>query len=148
MFKTHIAIAVFAILIFIPHIDYPLIFSIVALVASVLPDIDSFHSRVGNNIIAKPLQFMTKHRGIIHSLTMAVLISLIISFFSPLIALPFFLGYAIHVFTDSFTVDGIVPFWPYKGESKGFLKTGKYSEMALFVVFIVLDLVLTAILFF
>ena len=140
IWRTHLAITVFAILIFIPHINYPLIFSVVALFASLLVDVDNYCSLIGNRNIARPLQFFTKHRGIIHSLTFAIVLSLLISVFSPKLALPFFVGYGIHVFVDSFTKDGVQPFWPYKGESRGVLRTGSQSEAVLFLLFVLLDL--------
>lgn len=148
IWRTHLAITVFAILIFIPNISYPLIFSIVALFASLVVDIDSYCSLIGNKKIARPLQFFTQHRGIIHSLTFAIVLSLIISFFSPKIALPFFVGYGIHVFVDAFTVDGVQPFWPYKAESRGLLKTGRHSEAVLFLFFVLLDLFMAYLVFF
>ena len=140
IWRTHLAITLLFVLIFIPHINYPIIFSIVALLACLLVDIDTYYSYVGNVVLLRPLQFFTKHRGMIHSLTLAILLSILIALVSPEIALPFFLGYGLHVFVDSFTVDGIRPFWPYKGESKGLARTGAGFENIIFVVFLLLDL--------
>lgn len=142
IFRTHLVITIFAILIFIPLVEHKIIFGIVALISSSIPDIDTYFSRVGKNKFARVLQFFTKHRGMIHSITFAIFISLIISFIFPILGLPFFLGYSLHIFADSFTIDGVQPFWPYKKESKGFVKTGKYSELAVFIIFLILDFIL------
>ena len=142
------AITVFAILIFIPNIDYPIYFAAVALLACMLVDIDSYYSYVGNVAIFRPLQIFTKHRGMIHSITLAVILSILLLFLSPKIALPFFVGYGLHVFVDSFTLEGVMPFWPYKGESKGIMHTGKHSESVIFFFFVLLDLFMAFVVFF
>jgi membrane-bound metal-dependent hydrolase YbcI (DUF457 family) len=61
--------------------------------------------------------------------------------------LPFFLGYGVHLFADAFTLEGIKPFWPYSGVSKGFLKTGSYTETMLFVALVIVDIFVTAVIF-
>ena len=63
------------------------------------------------------------------------------------IAFPFFLGYSVHLFADSFTVDGIRFFWPFKARSAGLLKVGGATEHALFVGFCVVDLIMVFSLF-
>ena len=65
----------------------------------------------------------------------------------PVLALPFFLGYAMHLLTDSFTVEGIRPFWPFKSVSKGMLRVGGSIEQAIFIGFCIVDLVLLVSLF-
>ena len=44
--RTHLAITVFIIFIFFSHVEYPLIFALVCLIASLLPDIDTYFSKV------------------------------------------------------------------------------------------------------
>ncbi len=144
MSRTHIAIAIFAMLLFIKHVDYKVTFIFVTLIATLLPDVDCYFSKLGKKKIARPIQFITRHRGVFHSFTFAILISLILSLFplTSIFALPFFLGYGLHVLVDSFTVEGVHPFWPYKKISSGKLKTGKVSELSLFIFFIVVDALL------
>jgi len=148
--RTHLAIAIFIMLLFVKYINYnyKLSFIVIFLIATLLPDIDTYFSWIGSKKVARPIQFFTKHRGFIHSLTFAVIVSAIFAFFIPVIALPFFLGYSIHVFLDSFTVDGIQPFWPYDKISSGKIKVGKFSELSLFVFFVVGDILLFIFLFF
>lgn len=142
LIRTHLAIAVFAILLMIPHISNRFLFVAVVLIATFIPDIDSGFSTLGKEKISKVLQIFTKHRGIIHSFTLCIIISLILAFFLPQISLAFFLGYALHLITDSFTKEGITPFWPYSRTSSGYFKTGTRVETSIFLTFIILDLIL------
>jgi inner membrane protein len=143
LIKTHIAITVFGILLLILSVEHKIIFVAVALIATFLPDIDSRYSVIGKRKLNRILQFFTKHRGIIHSLVFLILITLILLFILPVAALGFFLGYGLHLFADSFTVNGITPFYPIsRKKTNGFIVTGKISERLVFIVFIILDVIL------
>ena len=144
MFRTHLAVGVFAALLFLPLVDNPLPFFIVVVIASILPDIDTPFSKVGKNVPAKVIQVTTEHRGFLHSLTFAILISLIISIFYPKIAFGFFLGFSTHLIVDSFTKKGITPFWPYSGVTKGIIPMNGVIEKGIFATFIILDVLLIA----
>jgi inner membrane protein len=137
--RTHIVIALALALLFLPHVNYKLIFFPVVLVCALLPDIDSPNSFLGSIKIFKPLQFAVKHRGIFHSFTLCILVALALAFFAPLLALPFFLGYSSHLIADSFTEEGIMPFWPWKRTTNGPVRTGGRREWFIFIGFIVLD---------
>jgi len=50
-----------------------------------------------------------------------------------------------HLFADSFTREGITPFYPSKKISKGFLKAGSFFEIGILIVFAFLDLFLAGI---
>jgi len=147
MIRTHLVITILAILLFLPHVSNQFIFIFVALIATALPDIDTGFSTVGKLKVSKAVQFLVKHRGIFHSFTFCVIISVIFAFFIPVLALPFFIGYALHLFADSFTIEGIKPFWPSKKVSSWKLRTGSYAETTLFVLFLVADLLLFIFLF-
>jgi membrane-bound metal-dependent hydrolase YbcI (DUF457 family) len=143
LIRTHLAMALFVIMLFLPHISVNIfIFIAVALVATLIPDVDSGFSTLGKNGIFKVLQMLTKHRGIFHSFTFCILISIILAFFMPSISLAFFLGYAVHLFADSFTQEGIMPFWPYSRTSSWHFRTGGRMETSLFLSFVVMDLIL------
>lgn len=141
--RTHLAIAVALALLFLPHINSSrLIFLVVIVISALLPDIDSSYSYFGRNKLLRPLQFISEHRGFIHSFTFCLFISLIFAFFVPVLTLPFFAGYASHLIADSFTVEGITPFWPSKKTMSGPLLTGGKGEYLIFICFAVLDLIL------
>ena len=140
--KTHLAIGLAVALYFLPYVNNEIIFILVVLISSTLPDIDSSFSSIGKRAIFKPIQETTKHRGILHTYTFAVALSMIFAFFIPVIALPVFIGYTSHLFADMFTIRGIKPFWPWKKISNGIVKSGGRIDQALFVAFALLDIIL------
>lgn len=140
LIRTHLAVTVLFILIFISYVNDKLSFVLVALIATFLPDVDVKSSKIGKKKVFRILQFFTKHRGIIHSFTFLFFITLFLVCFFPVIALPFFLGYSLHLLADSFTVEGIKPFYPLRKSSFGIIKTGSRGEVFVFVIFILADL--------
>jgi len=144
IWKTHLAIGLAVALYFSTRVSDPLLFIPVVLIASFFPDIDSRFSYIGRNMVSKPIQLAVSHRGVIHSYTACIFFSLLIAFFYPVFALPFFLGYSFHLFADSFTSQGIKPFWPLKAVSKGAVTTGGKIDTAIFYTFVLVDSVLLA----
>src|SRR4030042_2278338 len=142
LLKTHIAFAVFLIILFFGHVIHPWIFTAMVLAATILPDLDANLSSFGRHLIFKPLQLLTKHRGIVHSFSFAILISIILAVFWPILSLGFFLGYSVHLICDSFTRQGIQPFWPLKAKSYGFIASGGRIEETLFFTLIILNIFL------
>jgi membrane-bound metal-dependent hydrolase YbcI (DUF457 family) len=142
MIKTHLTVAIFFILLLLSQVEYSLAFAVVALVTTFIPDADTKFSSLGKKKILRPLQFFVKHRGILHSFTLLLILTLVFAFFVPVIALPFFLGYGLHIFLDSFTVDGVAPFYPYKKRIYGSVKSGSSTENFIFISFIIVDLIL------
>ena len=142
MYKTHIAIAVFFILLFISHAGYKIVFTLVSLIATMLPDVDSAFSKFGRAKAARVVQFFTRHRGFFHSFTFCIVVSVVLALFSPtvILALPFFLGYSVHLLADSFTSEGIRPFWPAKKRISWKVPVGSVVEKSIFVSFLVVDL--------
>jgi inner membrane protein len=140
LIRTHIAIVIFFILFFVPLVENQAVFVLITLVATFLPDIDSRFSKLGQRKIFRPLQFFVKHRDFFHSFTFLFLITLFFALFWPIAALPFFLGYGIHLLADSFTVEGIKPFYPYRKTSSWRVRTGRRLETSLFVFFVLADL--------
>jgi len=137
MYRTHLVFALFLGLIFFPYMQDKIFFIPVLLLSSMLPDIDCMHSKLGKHWIWRPLQWCIKHRGVFHSFTLCLLAALLISFTFPVIAFPFFLGYASHLFGDAMTNEGIRPWWPTKKELKGFFKTGGKVEKVVFICLLV-----------
>jgi len=140
MLKTHLAINILFILLFSSHVSNYYVFIPVALLATILPDIDTGFSSVGHMRLSKFIQFFVRHRGIFHSFTFCIIISVLLAAFIPMLALPFFLGYALHLFTDAYTQDGIKPFWPLKATSFWRIRTGSRIETTLFILFLIADL--------
>jgi membrane-bound metal-dependent hydrolase YbcI (DUF457 family) len=138
--RTHLAITVFLILLFWSSVNNSWALVLVSVIATYLPDIDSRYSRLGHRRIARVLQWFTKHRGMIHSFTFLLSVTVILVLFWPVVAFSFFLGYGSHLVADSFTKDGIRPFYPSKKKAKGFVKTGGRIEVGILVGFIIANL--------
>ncbi len=142
LIKTHLAITGFFVLLLLPFVSHKILFVILALVATYIPDIDLKDSKLGKKKIFRPLQIFVKHRGFFHSFSFLFLVTFVFVLFVPILALGFFLGYASHLFADSFTKDGIAPFYPWKRKSTGRIRTGGKVESSVFLVILILDLVL------
>lgn len=139
LLKTHLMIALFVVILFFQHVNNKITFIIMVMVATVIPDLDTNLSSWGRHSVFRPIQFFVKHRGVFHSITFALVVSFIISVFYPILSLGFFMGYALHIFCDSFTKEGVQPFWPIKAKSKGVLRSGGKVEETLFLVMILVN---------
>ncbi len=148
LLRTHLALAVLAILLFVRHVNNQLLFILVILIATMLPDIDTGFSTMGKFKGFRFLQFFVRHRGIIHSFTFCFVVSLILAVFFPTLSLAFFLGYSLHLFFDSLTKEGIIPFWPYSKKSYWRLRTGSLVETTIFLILLLLDLIIFIFMFF
>jgi inner membrane protein len=142
LIRTHLVITLFLVLLLIGYVNHSFLFLVVALLATYIPDIDTKNSKIGHHILFRPIQWLSRHRGMMHSFSFLILITLFISLFFPIVALGFFVGYASHLFADSFTIEGIRPFYPSKKRSSGNVITGSVSETNIFVIFLVIDIIL------
>jgi len=141
--RTHLAFAVMSVLLLIDDVNNKVVFAVVALACCLLPDIDCMHSYLGRRWFFRPLQWCVKHRNVLHSFTFVIIVSGIFAiFFLPVLALPFFVGYAGHLMLDSLTAEGIRPFWPSKQQISGGIRTGGKIEIGLFYFFIIVSVVL------
>jgi len=89
-----------------------------------------------------------KGRGLIHTYTFCMGISIVLAFFYPVLALPFFLGYSFHLTLDAFSTEGIVPFWPLTKKTSGKVRTGGSVDAAIFYILLLVDFALLVKLFF
>lgn len=147
LLKTHLMFAALLALLFINHINDKFVFVAMVFISTILPDLDTGYSSLGRHFIFRPLQVFVKHRGVIHSFSFAILVSIILTFFVPVISLGFFAGYSVHLLCDSFTREGIQPFWPFSPRSSGFILTGGRIEETLFFSLIFVNLILALIIF-
>ncbi|OIO81064.1 hypothetical protein AUJ84_01845 [Candidatus Pacearchaeota archaeon CG1_02_32_132] len=141
LLRTHLAIGIAVGLYFLPFVNYEFIFVPIILISSLLPDADVFFPKFRRKEFSNS-QKDTDPRGILHTYTFCVGVSIIIAFIYPIVALPFFMGYSFHLLADSFTKAGIRPFWPFKTRSTGVVKTGGIVEKLLFITFTIIDVVL------
>lgn len=142
LIKTHLAITAFFVLLLLPFVSHKIVFIVAALLVTYVPDIDTENSKFGKKKIFRPLQFFMSHRGFFHSFTFLILLTLVLLIFVPIIALGFFVGYSSHLLADSFTLQGITPFYPWKKKSSGRIRTGGKIETSILLAFIIVDLLL------
>jgi membrane-bound metal-dependent hydrolase YbcI (DUF457 family) len=145
LIRTHLSIVVAAIILILPNIDKLsniIIFSIVALFATLIPDIDNSYSFLGKYKVFRPLQFFVQHRGPLHSFSFMLVVFILLYFFHQISAFAFLLGFGLHLFLDGFTKKGIYPLWPYTKRLGWRMKTGGLFETVFFVAFVVTDVFL------
>ena len=66
MYKTHLALTILLVIMALPFLDVePILFLLVALIATLIPDIDHSNSKLGQKVPIVGMLF--KHRGIWHS---------------------------------------------------------------------------------
>ena len=140
LIRTHLVITALFVLIFLSSVQNKIVFVIVTLIAAVLPDIDSDSSIIGKRKIFRPIQFLFGHRGFLHSFTFLLLFTFFFVLFITVIAFPLFLGYSLHLFADSFTIQGIRPFYPLRKTYAGKFKTGGKIDLMLFISVLIIDL--------
>lgn len=142
-FRTHLIFSFLISLLIINSFDIQnkIVFIIIILLASALPDIDSYKSKVGKKIklISFLINIFLGHRGIFHSLFLIIPISIFIAIINPEIAAAFFIGYISHLVLDSLTPEGVMLFYPFsKKRIQGFIRTGSLFENMLFILLLVL----------
>jgi membrane-bound metal-dependent hydrolase YbcI (DUF457 family) len=138
--RTHLTATLLGILLLINSVEHKIIFVIAAFVATFIPDIDTAYSKLGKHKLFAPLRIFVRHRGFIHSFSFLILFTLILMLIFPTIALGFFLGYSLHLFFDSFTIEGIFPFYPWNKKISGKIKTAGKIEVGLFLILVLVDL--------
>jgi len=133
---THLVFAVFIGLLF----KFNLVVGLVCVIASLIPDIDTPKSKIGNKVkvLSWILNKVFGHRKLFHSLFFVGILSGIIWIFSFDVAFGFFMGYFSHLLIDGLNREGIRLFWPFKFKIKGFIKTGSFLEHILFFILVIL----------
>lgn len=138
MYKSHVALTILFVVILSPmlHIN-PILFLLVAVFATLLPDIDHANSKLGRKV---PLvSFFFKHRGFLHSLFPPIILYVVFAFIYEPIGIALFVGYVSHLIGDAVTEHGIRPFHPFsKLRIRGFLHTNSFGEKLLFFFIIFL----------
>jgi inner membrane protein len=146
---THLAFGFFSGLLLMDYfsIGNKYLFFVLVLFGAILPDIDTPNSKISHKIpvIPKVLNVFSKHRGIFHSVFIAILLGLFVSYFSKAYGIALFLGYGSHLLIDGLTKKGVNLLHPIsKLRISGPIETGKLWELVLLVVIvagIVLNLV-------
>jgi len=134
MFWTHLLfgflLGILGILYFRP--ENQILFMILALIGSALPDIDHPNSKLGRR--AGIIGLLFQHRGFFHSLFMLLILAVLGSLVSKGVYLyAVVIGFGSHLLIDSITREGIMPFHPlFKLRLRGPIYTGKTMELIIF----------------
>ncbi len=144
LFLTHLLFGILIVFVvkgFISGGNY-LVFFLLVLLGSVLPDIDVKGSKVNKwgGFVGSIISFFSRHRGFFHSLSFVVLIVLLMKlFFNEYYAFALLLGLAGHLFLDLMTKKGIMPLYPFSElKLKGWVKVGSWEEVMIQILLAVL----------
>jgi inner membrane protein len=142
LFRTHIVFSLAVYFLLTYFIAMPFYVLIFVLLATAFVDIDIKNSKAGNHWYLRPFQWITKHRGLLHSLLFGLLLSLIIASVSQWAGFGFFVGYVSHLLLDCLTKSGVALFWPLPFKIKGFVKSGGIVEQVVFVFLLLGNIVI------
>ncbi|MCK4649786.1 metal-dependent hydrolase [Candidatus Pacearchaeota archaeon] len=140
LFRTHIVFSLAVYFLLAYFLEMPFFVLGFVLFAMAFVDIDIKNSKFGNHWYFRPLQWMTKHRGVLHSLVACVFLSLAVGAISLWGGFGFFVGYVSHLFLDCLTRSGVKLFWPFNWKVRGFVKSGGIVEEVIFVLFLLGDI--------
>ena len=142
--RTHLVVGIGAVLYFldVAQLRNKLIFSVVVLIASLLPDLESAFFSTERRGIIRRFKMISPKQGILHTYTFCIAVAIFLALFFPVYAFPFFVGYSFHLFLDSFTPQGIRAFWPLKKRSKGYIHAGGKMDYMIFYILIIVDIAL------
>jgi inner membrane protein len=140
LFKTHIVFSLAVYFLLNYFIAMPIYTLIFVMLATAFVDIDIKNSKAGNRWYLRPFQFFTKHRGMLHSLIVGLILSLVIAAVNHWAGFGFFVGYLSHLLIDCFTKSGVALFWPFGWKINGFVKSGRIVEDVIFVLLLLGDI--------
>ena len=145
LFRTH---ALFALLIGTAVFQYfslnKFLFILLVIAGASIPDIDKGTSKINNTLkITKPISFMTRHRGIFHSIFSAILIpGAVFYYVNQTAGIALFIGYLSHILIDGLNYAGVNLIHPLqKLHISGFIETGSWQEHTLTIIFGILFII-------
>ncbi len=145
LFVGHVLLGLVVYLIFSPFFSAgnELIFFLVLMLGSLLPDIDEEHSKINqwSGIVGKVVAKIFPHRGFLHSLLFfGILAGLISYFWQSAYAVALLLGYLAHIIGDGISLSGVRVFFPFRVKIRGPLRVGSHAEMAITLLLFILVL--------
>ena len=142
-YYTHLAFSFLVGIFLIKYLSIynQILFIVLFMGFSLLPDIDKVQSKVSSKIkvVSFIVRFFLGHRGLMHSIWIPILLYLLVFMFSFEIAIAISFGYLSHLILDGLTPSGVKLLWPLKKKLKGFIRTGSLTEYLVFVLLIILD---------
>lgn len=142
LFYTHLLLGVVVFLLVKGRFSAGGGFFLVLLLGAILPDIDEYKSKINqwSGIIGKIISFLAKHRGIFHSIPLALFLFFVLSsVWNFHYGWALLIGYTTHLVGDGLTPMGVQLFYPFHSfKLKGPIKTGSIYEWIILVGLIVL----------
>ena len=144
LFKNHVllGIAFFLLLKDLLPGGNEVVFFLMVLLGSIFPDIDERESKMNqwSGLPGRIVAFFFPHRGLFHSLLLAVLLSALLAFYwNSHYALGLFIGYLSHLAGDAVTLAGVRPLYPFsKQRIRGPLRVGGIWEKVVYLLLIIL----------
>lgn len=119
-----------------------IVFFFLVLLGSIIPDLDEPRSKINQwlGIFGKIIAFFTRHRGILHSLVLYIIVFFVMKHYLGLYyAKGFFLGYIAHILGDIISLRGVELLYPLSSfKIKGPMRVGGLLEWILFGVLFLL----------
>ena len=147
MYKSHLTVSA-AIALPILSVTHELNYIAVGgvLIGSLLPDIDHPQSYIGRKVwvLAKGINIIFGHRGIVHSLLPVLLLAIASSMLDSLFLWCITLGFLLHLIEDGFSKGGLGWFQPLKKKKLIIpfklvrYTTGGFKEYCIFIIFVAL----------
>lgn len=144
LFQTHLLFSLILSIYFKEVFNLSLVFVLIAVISSSLPDIDTTRSWIGRRlkIISYMLELAFKHRTLTHSIWPILLFGFIFYLNNmKIITFGLLVGYSSHLLLDSFTIQGIQPLYPVRYKIKGIFKTGGIFEKIIFYSMVILTII-------
>ncbi len=149
LFRTHIIFGFFLYVLFFIYLENWLIVLLGVLLGTILPDLDCRKSRYGRRWYFRPLQWIVRHRGVMHSILFGIVLVSLFAILSIEFAFGFLLGFGGHLFMDLLTRRGVPLFWPFCNKRFGAgIRTGGIIEDIIFVLLLLVDIFVVGYLFF
>ncbi len=141
LFTTHILLGITLFLLLADFVGGSLGVFFFVLLGSILPDIDSKGSIINRwmGIFGTFAVFVSKHRGLFHSLLFFLLVSGILGLgWNPSFGIALLVGYAAHIIGDGVTPQGVAILYPFSSlKVRGPIRVGGLLESGIVVVLVV-----------
>jgi len=141
-FKTHILFGFLVGIFFLKliQIDNMVLYFVLIILGSLLPDIDHPNSKIGS--LFKPVGWLFEHRGFFHSIFPVIILLLLIKV-NQVLFIPLSIGYISHILIDMVTIKGVLLIYPLINlRVNGFIKTGGLIELIIFYFLVIVNLFL------
>ena len=143
LFHTHLMLGISAFILFGDYFSggNSILFFLLVILGSVLPDIDDGNSKIkkASGVLGSIISFLFKHRGIFHSLIFVLVMFIIVSFLNNYYAWAITIGYLSHLVGDAITPMGIKWFYPLSHwHLKGPIKVGSIGEWVILFGLVIL----------